>query len=212
MIKVERSSPQTEEIIGLLDYTIGQVMKLGIKAVSMDDISSGLGISKKTLYSHFSSKSLLIEQAMKRHIKLEEQVIEDISKRAADAIDEMAQIAEHTVIHFRQISPVLIHDLKRYYPRIWAQVILHHSKFLQDRMSNNITRGIEENYYRDDIDVDIVTKLYLGKSFSLVDEEVFSSRTYNRDKLISQHILYHMHGILSDKGRTHLKNFHALMI
>lgn len=201
----------TDEAIAILDFTIKQVMRLGIKAVSMDDISSALGISKKTLYSQFESKSQLIGQAMSRHIRMEEQVMEDITNRAVDAIDEMAQIAEHTVIHFRQISPVLIHDLQRHYPSIWQNVVSHHSKFIEEKMSDNMKRGIQENYYREDIDVDIITKLYIGKSFSLVDEELFSPRSHNRETLIRQHLLYHLHGILSEEGRKHLQNFHALM-
>jgi len=199
-----------EEITGILDLTIAQIMRLGIKAVSMDDLSRSLGISKKTLYGHFDNKQDLVEQAIQRHIRLEEDLIKNISANAEDAIHEMSQIAEHVVIHFREIRPVLIHDLQRYYPEIWRHVITHQNQFIQENISDNITRGMSEGYYRDDINPEIVSKLYVAKSFSLVNEDLFSSRIYNRGLLIRQHLLYHLHGLLSDSGRKHLEDFHAL--
>jgi len=200
-----------KEITTILDFTVSQIMRLGIKAVSMDDLSRGMGMSKKTLYEHFSSKYELIEKALLRHILLEEQVINEIHLRAVDAIDEMAQIAEHTVIHFEQISPVLIHDLMKYYQDIWGHVVTHQTQFIQSKIGDNIRRGIEEGYYRGDVDIDVVIRLYGAKSFSLVDETLFDPRKFGRDRLIRQHILYHLHGILSDQGRKHLQDFHALM-
>ncbi len=200
-----------QEIISILDFTSNEMMKLGIKAVSMDDISKSLGMSKKTLYEHFDNKYDLIEKAILRHLSLEKQVIDEINKRAEDAIDEMAQIAEHTVVHFRQISPVLIHDLQKYYKDIWSYVIAHQTQYFFEKIGNNIRQGIAEGYYRKNIDAEIITKLYVSKSFSLVDESLFDPRSYSRDHLIKQHILYHLHGILTDIGRKHMHDFHSLM-
>lgn len=33
----------------------------GFKSITMDDISSHLGISKKTIYQHFENKTILVE-------------------------------------------------------------------------------------------------------------------------------------------------------
>jgi AcrR family transcriptional regulator len=36
-------------------------LSLGFKSVTMDDIASAMGISKKTIYTHFSNKTELVE-------------------------------------------------------------------------------------------------------------------------------------------------------
>ena len=36
-------------------------LSLGVKSVTMDEIASELGISKKTIYAHYSTKTKLIE-------------------------------------------------------------------------------------------------------------------------------------------------------
>lgn len=191
----------------ILDLSTTQFMKLGIKSVSMDDLSSAMGISKKTLYLHFDNKKDLVTKSMARHIQQEEQLIQEITRTATDAIDEMAQIAEHTVIHFREIKPTLIFDLQKYYREIWDLVTKLHSVFIKTRIEDNIIRGKSEGYYRQNADADIISKLYVAKSFSLVDEKLFSLNDYQRERLITQHVLYHFHGILSDKGRKHLRDF-----
>ncbi len=200
------------ELDQLLDFFTQQFMTLGIKSVSMDDLANQLGVSKKTLYLHFDNKSDIIEKSLSRHTQLEEYAFEEITRTATDAIDEMAQIAEHTVIHFRQIKPILIHDLQKYYRDIWESVVLQQSKFIKDKIETNIARGMEEGYYRPELDPDIISKLYVAKSFSLVDENLFSLIDYPRELLIKQHLLYHFNGILSDKGRKHLSDFNALKL
>ena len=144
---------------------------------------------------------------MERHISLERQMINHISDNAHDAIHEMAQIAEHIVIHLRQIKPTLIHDLQKYYKDIWNMVLELQSGFMQAKIEDNIIRGMNESFYRPNLAADIVAKLYVAKSLIIVDESVFSLQTYNRDHLVQQHILYHLHGILTEKGRQHLIEF-----
>ncbi len=198
------------DLYQILDFSTAQFMMFGIKSVSMDDLATKLGISKKTLYQHFTNKQDLVKKSLSRHVRLEENVIEEISHTANDAIDEMAQIAEHTVIHFRQIKPILIHDLQKYYRGIWQSVVLQQSQFIKTKIETNIKRGITEGYYRPELNSDIIAKLYVAKSFSLVDENLFSLVDYPRDVLVRQHILYHLNGILSDKGRKHVSDFNAL--
>ena len=48
----------------------GQVfMKFGIKSVTMKDVANQLGISKKTLYNHFTDKHELILKIIKAKIE-----------------------------------------------------------------------------------------------------------------------------------------------
>lgn len=133
--------------------------------------------------------------------------MDEISENSTDALEEMVQMAEHTVIHFRQIKPALIYDLQKYYRDIWNKVTEYQSKYYINKISENIKRGQEEGLYRLEVSPEIIAKLYVFKSFSLVDEQLFSLQEYEREFLITQHIQYHVHGILSEKGRNQLKHF-----
>jgi len=56
----------------ILVQTFNLIMKYGIKSVSMDDISKGIGISKKTIYQHFENKRSLLASVVDDHIAKDE--------------------------------------------------------------------------------------------------------------------------------------------
>ena len=191
----------------ILDQCFDHFRRYGVKSMSMDDIAGKFGISKKTLYLQFENKKDLIFRAVSRHSVLKQELINSITEQANDAVDEMVQLAEHTVLEFRQIKPILIYDLQKYYREIWNFVMSSQHEFFIKQMSNNLKRGIMEGFYRTSIDPDIVAKLYVSKTISLVNEELFSLVDYKREHLLRQHLTYHIYGILSNKGREHFEQF-----
>ena len=81
-------------------------MRIGVKSVTMDDISRELGISKKTLYQHFENKDNLIEAVISTHVNKERQVMEGICSKATDALDEIRTIGSRSPLSRRDSSAV----------------------------------------------------------------------------------------------------------
>ena len=71
-------------IQGALDLFLSE----GVKSVNMDDVSSSLGMSKKTLYQHVSNKGDLVEKAFKLHQSRILSAINSIQEKNENAIDE----------------------------------------------------------------------------------------------------------------------------
>ena len=53
-------------------------MRLGIRNVSLDDITEELGISKKTIYAHYVNKADLVQHGIKQHIEKQKLFCEGI--------------------------------------------------------------------------------------------------------------------------------------
>ena len=55
------------------EYILKQIrelyLKFGIKSVTMDDVASEFGISKKTLYQYFEDKADLVQQVIDFYLK-----------------------------------------------------------------------------------------------------------------------------------------------
>ena len=191
----------------IFEVATARFMSLGIKSVSMDDLARIMGISKKTLYQFFENKEDLVNQAIVRHIDLERQHISELIDLATDAVHEMVEVSRHAVRMFRSIKPALLYDLQKYYRSCWHEISEFHEGFIRTTIKDNLKRGMEEGYYRDDIDAEIISKLYVMKSYSLVDETAFPLGEYQRETLLKQHVMYHLYGILSKKGQAHLDDF-----
>ncbi len=175
-------------------------LRIGIKSVSMDDISRELGISKKTLYQYVDNKSDLIQKVVLQHCATEEQAILAIHQMEVDSIEELLIIARHVSMILREINPSAVYDLKKYYSTSWRELEERRKGQIYQVIHENLIKGIQSGLYRQDIDPDIIARFYVGNSSIVVDEEVFPVREYNKEKVFLAYIKYHIQGIASKKG------------
>lgn len=189
----------------ILKTTLDLVMKYGIKSISMDDISKSIGISKKTVYQYFENKRALISDMIEGHIQKDEEDITKIISNSENAIDEIIDIARHILSFVKAMSPSMIYDTQKYYPKQWQKVEDKHFSFFQNVIKENIIRGQEEGLYNEDLNPDIISRLYIKLSIALADESTFSAKEYSRGELYKTLITYHIRGLMTSKGRRKAK-------
>ncbi|MBK7409291.1 MAG: TetR/AcrR family transcriptional regulator [Saprospirales bacterium] len=184
-------------------------LRYGIRSITMDDIARELGISKKTLYHFVDNKADLIHKVLLQFIEEERRVILEITQSSGNAIEEMLRIGRYITQVLRKLTPTTLFDLQKYYPDSWQMIRALNQEHIYGVIKNNLEQGIEQELYRHNLNTDIIARLYVGKSHYLVDEEFFPLRNYERGQLYLEFILYHMHGILSDKGREWIRTNHC---
>ncbi len=173
--------------------------RYGIKSISMDDIAKELGISKKTLYQQVEGKQDLISQTVMLSMNEEEDLLEKISKNAENAIEEMRGIANYVLDFLNNLNPRLIFDLQKFYPESWSLIEEGHFRFIKKIITDNINRGKQEGLYRDEINTAIIADLYVSNSKHFIIESMMKL-DYPPADVFTEMILYHLHGIMSDKG------------
>ncbi len=182
-------------------------LKYGIKSVSMDDIARLIGISKKTIYNHVTNKKDLVSNVMEVFIEEEQKVVKQITEEAKNAVDEMTSIARHVLRSLRLMKPSLTYDLKKYHPNAWRKVEDNHFSFMEGTIRQNLLRGIDEGFYRDNFNAKIVSKIYLSMALNSMNDEIFSHNDFRLSEIYENFILYHLNGIINDKGRKELAKY-----
>ena len=180
-------------------------LRLGIKSITMDDVTRELGISKKTLYTFVESKDDLVRKVLERHIGQEKAECEQMFKVAKNAIEEMYFVIETNSIQMSQMKANMIHDLQKYHHDAWEMMMEFQRGFLYKIVKSNLERGVSEGFYRDDFDIDIVTRLHIATSFQLFNETIFPQSAFKRHVIFNEYLLHYMHGILSEKGRKFMQ-------
>ena len=188
------------ENIPLFSSAREMFLKYGVKSVSMDDIARLLGISKKTIYKSVSNKKDLIHAVIETFVEEEHAAIRQITKESGDAVEEMVLIAQHVLASMKQMNPTLTYDLKKYYPKTWNYVEHHHFSHIESVIQENLKRGKKEKLYRQGIDENVLSKMYVGMAHLIVNEHIFSFKEYEISELFKNYIEYHLHGILNRKG------------
>ncbi|NCU32922.1 MAG: TetR family transcriptional regulator, partial [Candidatus Moranbacteria bacterium] len=135
----------------------------GIKSVTMDDLASELGISKKTLYQHFSDKAMVIDSCVDFLLSKHEERLSVPSKRETNnAIDKMLETTAFIFAHDRAMNPSVKFDLQKYYPEIWVKIESFTSETFFNFLNEILKQGIEEGLFENDIDIEVVSRIFIN--------------------------------------------------
>lgn len=133
-------------------------LRYGIRSISMDDIASKLGMSKKTIYQFFSDKDELVDAVMGDEVARTQHDCEFCKKNARDAIDEIILTLEQLYDQFSQLNPMVLYDAEKFHPSAFEIFRIMKEEYLLQVIAHNIRRGIKEELYRADINVETMSR------------------------------------------------------
>lgn len=172
----------------------------GYKTVTMDDIASELSISKKTIYQYYSSKPELIEKSLAYlNQKFIEQLEITIAKNHG-AIEEIVMSHEDIDKIFAIDTSASLYQLNKYYPKVCEKQKAFHRKKYLHIIQRNLEKGIKEGVYRNNIDIEYVSRFHLASVCAIDDIEYFPIEEFDQKEIHSQHLEYHIRSIATEKG------------
>ena len=175
-------------------------MQYGIRSISMDDIAAGLAMSKKTLYQFFADKDELVDAVVDKELKKGQQDCLACRQHSVDAVDEIFITMENIAEQFRNMNPMVLYDLEKFHTTSFRKFLKHKNEFLLDVISKNIERGIREELFRPEINVDILSKFRLESMMIAFNIAVFPPRKYNLVEVTQEIIEHYLYGLATLKG------------
>ncbi len=174
--------------------------KKGIRAVTMNDVSEGMGISKRTLYEHFNNKEeLLISCIRDEHLR-GLQLREDIERETSNTIDIMYRQFRQAVILLREINPDFINELRKIHPDIWENEIEPLEKERDEYIAQLIERGTEQGLFLDNINPSIAAKLLHAQVAIMSDNQVFPADKHALADVFQQIFTVFIRGMATTRG------------
>ncbi len=180
---------------------------LGFKSVTMDDIARELGISKKTIYTHFKNKTELVHETTMNMFELISHGIDCICTLQKNPIEELYEIKKLVMVHLKneKVSPQ--YQLQKYYPEIHEAMKAQHYRKMSECTLRNLKRGVEMGLYRENLDIDFVSRIYFIGVNGIKDEALFPSPRFSKVQLIEDYLEYHLRGIVTKEGLKTLNKF-----
>lgn len=183
--------------------------RYGIRSITMDEIAAQLGISKKTIYQSFSDKDELVTAVFDKHmVENKEKCLADREK-SKDAIHEIFLDLELMGEMLKAMNPYVMYDLEKYHPNVFKKFIDYKNKFLYKLLNDNLKRGIEEEVYRADINVDIMSRLRLGTIMLSMNMDIFPRGQHSVLEIEEEIIIHFLYGIASAKGVKLIQKYKA---
>jgi len=188
----------------IIDESAKVFMRLGIRSVNMDDIAQHLRISKKTLYQFVKDKNELVSRVVGHICSHHNTRITEICERSYNAIDESFEISTFVASQVGEMHPSIHFDLQKYHPEAWALLQSTEREDIYECVTANMRKGVEEGLYRDDLNIDVVARIYISRFDVAFDGELFPKVKYRFDEVIWEMFRYHIRGIASDMGLKYL--------
>jgi AcrR family transcriptional regulator len=182
-------------------------LTLGFKSVTMDDIANELGISKKTIYQHFGNKTKLVEAVT---FSLFEQIcdgIDCIYEASSNSIEELYDIKMFVMNHLKNERTSPQYQLKKYYPKIFDALKTKQFNKMYGSVKESLQKGIKNNLFRSNIDVDFISRMYFNGMTGIKDESLFPKDLFTVEYLIESYLEYHLRAIVTSKGLKTLNQF-----
>lgn len=176
--------------------------KYGVRSVTMEDIARQLGISKKTIYQHFSDKEQILCQVVLDKTGRDQSEMACMVIDTSNPIEEILGVLNLMRQKADQVSPNLLIDIKRYYPQAFLLFRRFKEEHIMRSILENIQKGISQELYRDDINPLILARLRVEQIELAFDNNLFPTDQYSMHDIQAELMHHFVRGMLTDKGFT----------
>ena len=175
-------------------------LSLGFKSITMDDLAQSMSISKKTIYQSFNNKNDLIISCTE-HIQYQLlKKINEIRNNAKNPIIELFEIKKEAMKILGNTETAPQFQLQKFYPEIYQKLKDRELHLFRDNIHESLNKGIKLKYFRKEINIDFITRIYLNGMRGVRDINLFPINEFKVEKLIEDFIEYHLRAISTPKG------------
>lgn len=194
MIKEE--TLETKIVTNAADHFLNK----GFKSVTMDDLASSMGMSKKTIYTYFKTKSDLINEVANYLFDIISTGIDFICDQKHNPIEELYKINDFVQKNLKNEYTSPLYQLQKYYPETHKELFKKQFEATHSCILENLKNGINAGLYRDCLDIEFISRLYFILVTGIKNEEFFPKEVFPTHKTIITYLDYHIRGIATNKG------------
>lgn len=205
MIQPDAADPKSR----ILSHAFELFRRSGFAHVSVEEITSGVGMSKKTFYKYFESKHDLIRQIVERivgelHIRIRAIVDSD-----QPFLRKLNLLSSLITARFKTLSAPLLRDIQIHSPESWTYI----QDFRRDKIltawGSLIEQGKREGLIRPDVNSRLFVLSLLGVVEHVVDPAVLANESFSADEALRDIVQMFSRGILTEQA---VHQLHALQL
>lgn len=189
-----------EPLTKILNAGIELFRQYGFKTITMDDIARNAGISKKTLYQHFSNKGEVVNETVAWYKGTITDHCCKAMEESENAIEAMVRVMSMFDQVNRKMNPLAMLELERFFPETFKE--FKESMLAKDveQVRMNMERGISEGLYRPEINPEFMARYRMELSLIMYHSNLLINDRVDLQFVgheINEHFLY---GIMTPKG------------
>lgn len=203
MIDGEEKDPKER----IIHHAEERFLSSGFNKVTLDELSSELGISKKTMYKFFPSKDVLIRTVVRLLMKNVEKRVTELSISEKPVIQKLADLMIFIGKMTGRFSRTFQSDIQRFAPGLWKEVDAFRTELIGSRVALLIDEARRQGKFRTDIHRDIVFLMFINSVQSIVNPDVLSKNSFSPKEAMFTifHVIFE--GSLTEEARKEFTKY-----
>lgn len=177
----------------------------GFRRVTMDDLARELGMSKKTLYVHFCSKSELLKAVLldkARDVEMDlGRITSDLS---SDFLASLHQLLAAMQVHMGEIQPPFVRDIQREAPEMFELVEQRRQDTIHRYFGKLVCDGRKSGIIRADIPTRLIVEIMLAAVQGIMNPQKMTELNLDPKTGFSAIITIIFEGVITETGRSKL--------
>ena len=172
----------------------------GFKSVTMDDLASSMGMSKKTIYTYFKTKNDLVNEVANYLFDIISTGIEHICAQNYNPIEELYTINDFVQKNLKNENSSPLYQLQKYYPKTHGELIKKQFEVAHNCILKNLKNGMDAGLYRNYLDIEFISRLYFVSITGIKNNDMFPNTTFPAHQTMITYLDYHIRGIATNNG------------
>jgi AcrR family transcriptional regulator len=174
----------------------------GFRSVTMDDLAEELGISKKTLYTHFPGKIDLLEAVLADKLAGVEAKLKEVTRaRAHDFPAALQELLAGTHRELDEIKPPFVRDMRQKAPEVFKLVERRRAALIQRYFGKFFVEGQRAGMVRKDVPVKLIIEILLAMVQSIMNPPKMEELGMMPKEGFTGILKIVLEGALTSKGR-----------
>lgn len=179
----------------------------GFAKVTLDELASDLGMSKKTIYKHFESKEELLKEVIRSITRAMSERIERIVSSDLPFDIKAKKLLTDIGTTLGMFSRQLQIDLQRYVPELWTEIEEFRRRQILDKLSRMFEQGIREKAFRHDLNPEIFLLVFMSAAQGIINPAVLASHSFSASEAFASILGILFEGALSETSRQSMPKF-----
>jgi AcrR family transcriptional regulator len=180
-------------------------MRVGFSKVTLDEIATELGMSKKTLYKYFEDKEDLLRAGIEENLRKISQEIDAITTSDGSFAEKLAKVMMLIGKQMSRLSRGAMLDMQKFTPELWKQIETFRREQIFNKIGKMIAQAREEKIFRSHVNEQILTLMIINCVQGILNPEILSQNSFSAEEAFKIIFRTIFEGALTDDAR---KDFH----
>ena len=175
-----------DELKPILETIRRKALEVGVRNLSVDKLEPMIGTDYSILKKYVRSNEDLVAKTLELEREKFAEIFLKYDFEGMNAIDILLIVSRELAQKFYDVSPSITHELKGMFPEIYQHHFEERIRFISDKIRINLTKGISQGMYRNDLSIELIARLYISRLIDIHNPDFFPPEAFSFKTLFDQ--------------------------